>query len=124
MQKALSQFIKATYISEKKFQKTHNLKDKTGCQKCKVSVIATAKLTPTNFSILISTKFKIQTSLKTNDVFLKPWLFPFLGHFFHTFKITAFNTKIFSTCFFVYMTLHRKKLKWCMYIHYTIQRPD
>ena len=35
MQKAMSQFIKATYISEKKFNKIHNLLDKTGCQKYK-----------------------------------------------------------------------------------------
>ena len=98
--------------------------------KYKVSVTAIAKFTPANFSILISTKFKNQTLLKANDSFLKTWLFPFLGHFLHTLRIIAFDIKRFSTYFFVYMTLHRKKIKWYMYIpccktfHQTIQRPD
>ena len=52
---------------------------------------------------------KNQTLLKANDSFLKTWLLPFLGHFLHTLRIIAFNIKRFSTCFFVYMTLHRKK---------------
>ena len=67
---------------------------------------------------------KNQTLLKANDSFLKTWLLPFLGHFLHTLRIIAFNIKRFSTSFFVYITLHRKKIKWYMYIHYTIQRPD
>ena len=61
--------------------KSSQLLDKIGCQKYKVSFTAIAKLTPANISILISTKFKNQTLLKTNDSFLKAWLFPFLGHF-------------------------------------------
>ena len=40
---------------EKKYQKVHNLQDKTGCQKYKV---AFEKLIPTNFSILMPIKFK------------------------------------------------------------------
>ena len=94
MQKAMSQFIQATYISEKKFQKLHNLQDKTGRQKYKVSVTAAAKLRPAHFSILISKKFKN---------LLKTWLFPFLGHFLHTLRIRL------STCFFVYMSCIEKK---------------
>ena len=98
--------------------------------KYKVSVTAIAKFTPANFSILISTKFKNQTLLKANDSFLKTWPFLFFGHFLHTFRIIAFNIKRFFTCFFVYMTLHRKKIKRYMYIssceafRQTIQRPD
>ena len=98
--------------------------------KYKVSVTAIAKFTPANFSILISTKFKNQTLLKANDSFLKTRLFPFLGHFLHTLRIISFNIKRFFTCFFNYMTLHRKKIKWYMYIpscetfHQTMQWPD
>ena len=125
----MSQIIKATQISEKKFQKIHNLQDKTGCQKYKISVTAIAKSTPSNLLILISTKLKNQTLSKVNDSFLKTWLFPFLGHFLHALGIIAFNIKRFFTCFFVYMSQHGK-IKWYMYIpscetvHQTIHRPD
>ena len=50
-----------------KYQKVHNLQDKTGCQKYEVSVTAIAKLMPANFSILIFTKFKNQNLSKAND---------------------------------------------------------
>ena len=53
---------------------------------------------------------KNQTLVKAHHSFLKTWLFLFLGHFVHTLTIIAFNIKRFSACFFVYMTLHRKKL--------------
>ena len=36
----MSQFTKNTSVSEKKYQKVHNLQDKAGCQKFKVSVTA------------------------------------------------------------------------------------
>ena len=61
------QFIKDSSISEKKYLKVHNLQDKTGCQKYKISVTAISKLMPANFSILIFPKFKNQRLSKAND---------------------------------------------------------
>ena len=66
IQKPMSQFIKDTYISEKKYQNVHNLQDKHGCKKY-VSVTAIAKLMPANLSILITTNFKNQNLSKAKD---------------------------------------------------------
>ena len=86
--------------------------------------------TAANISILISTKFKNQTLSKANDSFFKNLALPFSWKFSHALGIIAFDIKIFSTYFFIYMTLHRNKIKWYVYIpscetfHQTIQRPD
>ena len=81
-------------------------------------------LMPANLSILIMKKL-------IKEVFLKTWLFSFFDHFLHALGIIAFNTKIFSVCFFVSMFIcMKKKSKWYMHIpswdtfHQTIQRPD
>ena len=95
----MSQFIKATEISEKKFQKVHNLQNKTGCQKCKVSFTALAMLTPANILILIPTKFKNQTLSKANDSFLKTLLFHFLGHFCMPWELLHLISKYFLLVF-------------------------
>ena len=62
----MSQFIKDTYISEKKYQNVHNLQDKPGYKQY-VSVTAITITKPANLSILITTKFKNQNFSKAND---------------------------------------------------------
>ena len=49
--KAMWQFIKDTRISENKYQKVHNLQEKTGCRKYKVSVTPIPKSMTVNFPI-------------------------------------------------------------------------
>ena len=84
IQKAMSQFIKDTKISEKKDQHFHNLKDKTWYKKY-VSVTAIAKLMPANLSTLIVTKFKNRNLSKTNNNFLKNLAIPISWSFFACF---------------------------------------
>ena len=62
----MSQFIRDTKISEKKYQNVRNLQDKHGCKKY-ASVTAITKLMPANLSILITTNFKNQNLSKAND---------------------------------------------------------
>ena len=126
--KAMWQFIKDTRISENKYQKVHNLQEKTGCRKYKVSVTPIPKSMTLNFPIHKVWKSK---TFKTQWwMFLKTWLFPFLGYFLHPFRIMASK----SFCLFLYclyVFLHEKKeSKWYMYIpswdtfDQAIQRPD
>ena len=107
----MSQFIKDTYISEKKYQKVHNLQDKTGYQNYKVSVTAIAKLMPATFLILIFTN---QNLSKANDKTFKKFGSPhFLSRsFFHTLRIIVYHNTRFSVCFFiVYMSICMEKIK-------------
>ena len=106
--KAMSEFIKDTSF-RKEVPKVHNLQDKTGCQKYKVSVTTIAKLMPAKLSILISTKLKNQILSKANHRFLNTWFFPFRGYFLHALRIIAFNVKRFSVCFSIYMTIYMEK---------------
>ena len=71
LQKTMSQFIKDTQISEKKYKKLDNLQGKTGCPEYNVWVTAIAKLMQPHFSILILTKFKNQNLSKAIDEVLK-----------------------------------------------------
>ena len=60
----MSQFIKETEISEKKYQKVHTLHNKAECQ---VSFTEFVKSIPEHLRVLISTKFTNQNLSNTTD---------------------------------------------------------
>ena len=95
----MSQFIKDTKISEKKYKNVHNLQDKPGCKKY-VSVTTVTKLMPANLSILITTKFKNQNLSKPkNKVFKKLGSFHFFVTFCMPWELSHLTSKDFLFAF-------------------------
>ena len=107
--KAMSQFIKDTRISENKYQKVHNLQEKTGCRKYKVSVTPIPKSMTVNFPIHKVWKSK---TFKTQWwMFLKTWLFPFLGYFLHPFRMIESNIILFVSLLSICISAWEKRIK-------------
>ena len=112
MQKQYHSLWRTRKFQKRSNKKVHNLQDKTLCKKYNVSVTAIAKLVSSNFSILISTKFKIQTYQKPAIKIFKNLALPIFWSSFQCFGNYAFNITYFLCVFCLYdlyVYLHGKK---------------